>query len=320
MNRTRVWHEALHRGSPTRLGRNGVLVLRGMSTLRPATQEILHRYGGGGARASTENIPLRMPSVFLSHGSPMAALADAEDRYFREIQEFFGALPRPRAVVVASAHGLSPLELVEVNSAARPSLVYDFGGFPASLYQIQYPCPGDPLLAQQIADMARGAGFTVQLNERAGIDHGVWVPLRIAYPAADVPVIQISLPYGDRPHQAMRLGQALAPLRKEGVLLLGSGGLVHNLGQLTWHAKHGSPRAWALEFEQWVQKALQEKRVDDLLHFSELAPHAGQAHPTVEHFYPLLFTLGGSLPGDDAWSIYEGFEYETLSMFSFCLA
>jgi 4,5-DOPA dioxygenase extradiol len=267
------------------------------------------------------NSKYRFPALFISHGSPMVALADSDDAYVHALHSYFAKLPaRPKAVVVVSAHGLSPEGLVEITASSRPELIYDFGGFPKPLYEIEYPCPGSPELAVRIASKLTESGFTATLAQSSGLDHGVWVPARIAYPDADVPVIQVSMPYPTQPEKVLKLGRALAQLREEGVLLIGSGGLVHNLGKLVWHQKDGPAAPWAQEFELWVAARLAEKDVMGLCDFADAAPQANLAHPTPEHFYPIFFAVGASLAGDELDWIFRGVQYSSLSMSCFKLS
>ncbi len=260
----------------------------------------------------------RQPALFLSHGTPMLGLQ--EDEYTQELQRFGASLaPRPRAIVIVSAHGLSSPPVVELHAAEKPKLIYDFRGFPGELYLVEYPCPGAPDLAATLASRLSEAGFESAIETSGGLDHGVWVPLKIAFPAANIPVLQITMPYPAQPEQVLKLGRVLAPLRDEGVLVIGSGGMVHNLSKLVWHQKHGPAEPWALEFDRWVCERLEARDVQALIHFEEEAPHGRLAHPEPEHFFPLFFTLGASAPGDRLHFIYRGFQYASLSMTSFAL-
>lgn len=243
-----------------------------------------------------------------------------QDAYVADLNRFARQLPRPRAVVVLSAHGLSQTGAVVVSAAARPMLSYDFRGFPEELYGIQYPCAGEPELARRIAEQLTEAQFKTSLESRTALDHGVWVPLKILYPDANVPVIQITMPYPTDPRYVLKMGRSLSELRREGILLIGSGGAVHNLQELQWHQKHGPGAEWAIEFDRWVHERLRDHDVEGLLEFEEDAPHGKRAHPTPEHFYPLFFAVGAALPGDHVVPIHEGFEYHSLSMFSFAMS
>ncbi len=257
----------------------------------------------------------RCPVVFVSHGSPMAAVT--EDACAEALRAFGRALPRPRAVVVVSAHGLTRDGTTIVTGAARPPLVYDFGGFPDELYRIPYPCPGDPALANDVATRLAAAGLDTAVDPEGGLDHGVWVPLLRIFPAADVPVIQVGMPYPSRPQRVLGLGQTLAPLRDDGVLLVGSGGAVHNLGRLAWHDVDAPVEPWASAFEAWLVERIETGRIADLAAFDREAPNARLAHPTADHLFPLFFTLGAMAPGEPVRTVFEGFQYGSLSMYSF---
>lgn len=260
----------------------------------------------------------RLPALFVSHGSPMLALQD--DAYTHALHDFCAKLPeKPKAIVVVSAHGLSEDGVVEINASEKPRLIYDFRGFPSALYQMEYPCPGAPELAARVASLVADAGFAATLNRAGGLDHGVWIPLRIAFPQADIPVLQVSMPHPSQPESVLKLGQALAPLRDEGVLLIGSGGIVHNLGKLVWHQKEGPAAPWAREYDAWVLDRLAHKDVTALCDFEASGPNARLAHPTTEHFFPLFFTVGASRFGDEFRLVHQEIQYSSFSMSCFAL-
>ncbi|MEG3191263.1 class III extradiol ring-cleavage dioxygenase [Lysobacter sp. D1-1-M9] len=196
--------------------------------------------------------PAHLPTLFLSHGSPMLAVEDSPAGRF--LDQLGGELPRPKAVLVASAHFTA--DRPTLGADPTPRTVHDFRGFPPPLYDIRYPVPGAPDLAQRISGLLSDAGLSPQIRQGDGIDHGVWVPLRRMYPQADIPVVPLSvMPHGDAAaHYA--IGRALAPLRADGVLVIGSGGFVHNLGDLDWHAHDVPLSPWALEFSEWMHRAL----------------------------------------------------------------
>ena len=238
------------------------------------------------------------PSLFVSHGSPMEAVED--DAWSRALAAWAAREGRPRGVVVVSAHWEAPLA---VTSSAAPATIHDFGGFPSELYEIRYPAPGDPALA---AEVARRTGAA--LDPRRGLDHGAWVPLRKLFPAADVPVVQLSIPPdGD----VARLGRALADLRNDDILLVGSGGAVHNLRTLAWDDKNAPSEPWAVEFDRWIGERAGDA---DALSRWRGAPQAARSHPTTEHLLPVLFAQGTSVE-----PIFEGFHYGTLSMRTFAV-
>jgi 4,5-DOPA dioxygenase extradiol len=227
---------------------------------------------------------MTLPVLFVAHGAP-PLLDDAG--WMRELAEWGKALPRPRAIVVVSAHWeAAPLAI----GAVRPlPLIYDFHGFPDRFYRLEYPAPGAPEVAQRIRELVAAAGRPVVDAPERGLDHGVYVPLMCMYPAADVPVLQISLP-GEDPRELFALGRALAPLRGEGVLIAGSGFLTHNLRALS--LRETPP--WAREFDAWVADALARRDHDALIDYRARAPGVREALPTHEHFVPLLVAVGAA--------------------------
>jgi 4,5-DOPA dioxygenase extradiol len=257
----------------------------------------------------------RAPVLFVSHGAPTEALE--VDGWTEALARFGRETPSPRAIVAISAHWVTHRTL-GVTSAEAPETIPDFYGFPDPLYRIQYPSPGDPALAAGIVERLDGAGFDAALDPLRGLDHGAWSPLLHAFPLAEIPVVQVSLP-PLLPADLLRFGAALAPLREEGALLLASGGAVHNLGEVSFDDKERSPRPWAAEFDGWVAARVAELDVAALVRWKAEAPHAQRAHPSTEHFDPLLVALGARLPGDAPAPIHEGFTYGTLSMRSFAL-
>ena len=255
----------------------------------------------------------RLPAIFLSHGSPMLAVEDSPAGHF--LDGLGDALPRPRAVVVASAHFMT--DAPTVGSDAAPRTVHDFGGFPAALYQLQYPAAGQPDLAQQIAERMQAAGAAVRIRPQQGLDHGVWVPLRRMYPQADIPVVPLSV----MPHRSAAehyaIGQALAGLRDDGVLLIGSGGFVHNLGELDRGVDSAPMPAWAREFRDWMRAKIAGRDIDALLDWQAQAPHARRAHPSVEHLMPLFVALGAAGEDFRVRHLHDSHQYGSLALDAF---
>lgn len=241
-----------------------------------------------------------MPSLFVSHGSPMFALepglAGAQLRALGQ------ALGKPRAIVVVSPHWMTPG--VEITATDRPETVHDFGGFPRPLYALQYPAPGSPELAVRVQQQLQSQGLAAGLDARRGLDHGAWVPLLHLYPDADVPVIQVSLPFDTEEAKAFALGQALAPLAQEGVLVIGSGSLTHNLYE--FRSGQAQVASYAQEFSAWVRQAVQDGDTARLLQTLRTAPHAARAHPTTEHFLPLLVAAGAASGAPRAATVLDG--------------
>jgi 4,5-DOPA dioxygenase extradiol len=229
----------------------------------------------------------RMPVVFLAHGSPML-LDDAG--WVAELGAWARAMPRPSAILMISAHWVdAPLTL----GATDPvPLVYDFYNFPERFYSVTYPAPGAPALARRVQELV-GATRTVATAPKRGLDHGAYVPLLCMYPEADIPVLQMSLPTME-PAPLLELGRALAPLRDEGVLIVGSGFLTHNLRDFR-RAPMPTPPAWASEFDAWCADVLARRDVDALLDYDARAPGARHALPTHEHFVPVLAAMGASI-------------------------
>lgn len=235
-----------------------------------------------------------LPSLYISHGSPMTALRPG--LVGERLAELAAALPRPRAIVVASAHWLGRRPLV--GGAARLPTIHDFGGFPPALYEIEYPAPGEPALARQVHRLLEWAGLHPQLDMQRGLDHGAWVPLRLLYPQADIPVVPLSIQPDLGPAHQLALGRALAPLRDEGVLLVGSGSITHNLRDWRGDRADGGEAPYVRPFIEWVEQRLQADDVPALLDYRRQAPHAERAHPTDEHLLPLYFAMGAT--GGDA--------------------
>jgi 4,5-DOPA dioxygenase extradiol len=256
----------------------------------------------------------RITALFVSHGAPSAALED--DDYTRALGAWAREGPRPRAIVIVSAHG-EARGAPRVGAGERPPLIYDFRGFPPSLYALEYPAPGAPGLAAEVAAALVRGGLEAVVDADRGFDHGVWVPLRLLYPEADVPVVQVSLPVPRTPGVVLAMGAALAPLRGRGVLLLGSGGVVHNLRRLEADDGHVAP--WAKAFDSWVDEHLEALDVEGLLRYASAAPDARLAVPTTEHLDPLFFVLGCRNEDDRLESVFAGFRYGTLSLRSFAL-
>jgi len=255
------------------------------------------------------------PALFVSHGAPSVALEN--DAYTRALAAFGSRTPRPAAVVVVSAHWEAPGPL-RVNAASRPEPIYDFSGFPQALYKLDYPAPGSPEIAAEIVDRLAAAGFPAVHEIARGWDHGVWVPLRLIFPEATLPVVELSLPVPRTPEQLLAIGRSLAPLRERDLLIVGSGGIVHNLSRLRWHEKEAPVDEWARAFDDWVMNRVSERDVEALAAYRSRAPHADQAVPTSEHFDPLFVVLGAA-PGARVRTVYEGIDYGNLSMRTFAL-
>ena len=257
----------------------------------------------------------RFPSVFLSHGTPM--LAYGEDRYQEMLAAFSESLPKPKAILFVSAHSVSS-DQIHVLKTKQNWIQHDFNGFPKDLYDIQYQCPGDENLALEVADLFLKAGFSCAIDTDAPLDHGIWIPLRHLYPKGDVPVVRLSLPLNLEPAKILKMGHTLAKLREQGIMIIASGGAVHNLQKMKWAEKNSSGQNWAKEFEEFLILVLGNKDVEALLGAAE-HPSFQKAHPSMEHFLPLLFSVGAALTGDEVKILHRGIEYDSLSMLCFSL-
>ncbi len=253
----------------------------------------------------------RLPTLFVSHGSPMLALDDSPARRF--LQDLGRRLPRPQAILVASAHW-ETAGGPAVSLAAQPQTIHDFGGFPPALYQLQYPAPGAPHVATRAAQLLEQAGFAVGRSAGRGLDHGAWVPLLLMYPHADIPVAQVSLMRGAGPQAHAKLGKALAGLREDGILVLGSGALTHNLYEFRGGAIDAPVPGWVSAFGDWMMAALRDGKREQLLDYRAQAPHAARNHPTEEHLLPLFVALGAAGDGAQAQRWHASHEYGVLAM------
>ena len=252
---------------------------------------------------------MRFPAVFLSHGAPTLAVEDVSDT--RAWAALARELPRPREILVISAHWDTPDPVV--SGAPRPETIHDFFGFPRELYLQQYPAPGAPGLAERVCQRLQVAGLGCQVDPGRGLDHGAWVPLKWMYPDADIPATQLSVQshLGTRHHHA--LGRAIADLRDEEVLVLASGGIVHNLRELEWHMRGSKePTEWARLFNEWIATHVERGALDELVDYRRQAPSAARSHPTEEHFDPFFVAMGAG--GFPARRLGLGFDLGSLGM------
>jgi 4,5-DOPA dioxygenase extradiol len=252
------------------------------------------------------------PAMFISHGAPTFALEPGLlGANLRAIGAQVSAL---NAILVVSAHWQS--RDVRVMTTARPPTVHDFGGFAPELYRLEYPVPGAPVLALEAKRLLEEEGFAVSEDEQRGLDHGAWVPMLHLFPDARVPVFQVSMPYDLDTTVAWRMGRALGPMRELGVLIVGSGSLTHNLYEVRQNGMDPAP--YAREFSDWVRGAVTARDTDRLIRYRRNAPHAQRAHPTEEHYLPLLVASGAGAATNSAAKIIEGgMTYGVLSMQSY---
>lgn len=260
--------------------------------------------------ASAQSPIRRMPVVFIGHGSPMNAISD--NPFTRALQAWGAALPRPTAILSVSAHWLTPGQtLVTVDD--RPKTIHDFGGFPRELHEMQYPAPGAPLVAREAA--LRVKQNPAQGSDQWGLDHGTWTVLHHLFPKADIPVFQLSIDYAKPGAFHHAVGRDLAALRDKGVLIMGSGNVVHNLRATDRNAPVGltASRPWAQAFDDAFKSALAGRDDKALMNYASL-PGAEMAVATPDHYYPVLYPLGAAGPNEAAKTVFEGFHAGTLSM------
>lgn len=249
-----------------------------------------------------------MPAIFLGHGNPMNALSR---NTFTDAWTAIGkSFPQPAAVLAISAHWYIPN--TAVTDGDCPRTIHDFGGFPPALFKVQYPAPGDPELARKVRELLKP--LDVGLAGSWGLDHGTWSVLCHVYPKADIPVIQLSIDETKPPAFHYDLGRRLAQLRNEGILVLGSGNLVHNLGMYAWGEDGVEPFDWAVRFEKRVKDHLQECNDASLIAFDKLGRDADMSIPSPDHYLPLLYVLGTRQPGDKVTFPVSGIEGGSLSM------
>ena len=247
------------------------------------------------------------PSLFISHGSPMLALEPGDSG--PALARLAAEMPRPRAIVIVSAHWESQELLVNANP--QPETWHDFGGFPAALFAVQYPAPGLPELSGEVVSLLSAAGLSARTHNQRPFDHGVWVPLSLMYPNADIPVVQVSLPSREGPALQTQVGKALASLREQGVLIIGSGSIIHNLRELDWHAGPDSVEPWAKAFRDWMIEKLASNDEIALHDYRAQAPNAVRNHPSDEHLLPLYFARGA---GGEFSVAHKGFTMGALGM------
>jgi 4,5-DOPA dioxygenase extradiol len=247
-----------------------------------------------------------LPTLFISHGAPDLILSDQPSA--RVLRGLAAHLARPRALVVASAHWFA--DPVGLTGAGMLETIHDFSGFPERLYAERYPARGDPGLCDEIRGLLDGAAIEHRIDENRGLDHGAWVPLKLAFPAGDVPVAQVSLPPGGL-EPCARLGAALAPLARYGVLIIGSGGAVHNLRALR---PGGEPESWATGFEAWLRDTIEAGEFQRLLSPWAHAPGFAEAHPSIDHYAPLVFAWAAGGRERPGRRFTDGFMYRNLGM------
>jgi 4,5-DOPA dioxygenase extradiol len=249
---------------------------------------------------------VRMPVLFIGHGSPMNAITDTT--YSRSWSEMGKKLPAPKVILCISAHWLTIGTSVAVT--ARPKTIHDFRGFPDELFQVQYPATGAPEMARLSAAMLQ---TKVTEDDHWGLDHGAWSILRYMYPAADVPVFQMSVALNKPAAYHFEVGRQLSALREKGVLIVASGNVVHNLDQISWN-NPGQNYDWAIEFDELVKNSIEENNPEPLIAFEKLGALARQAHPSPDHYYPLMYSLGLRRKEDQFTFFNDSFDMGSISM------
>ncbi|MCG7408725.1 dioxygenase [Paenibacillus sp. ACRRX] len=249
-----------------------------------------------------------IPSLFIAHGAPSLALEKHD--YTTFLNDLGLSMPKPRAVVLFTAHWESSEQLV--SGASTYETIYDFGGFQRELYEVKYPAPGHPSLADEIRGVFEAAGIPASIDSTRGLDHGAWVVLHLMYPAADIPVIALSVNRHLANEEQYRIGKTLAALREQQILVIGSGGTVHNLRRVNWEA--AAHDEWALEFDQWLEDKLTSWDTEALFQYEKLAPYAEAAVPTPEHFIPLLLAMGAGDTKRQATKLFRNYQYGNLSL------
>ena len=253
-----------------------------------------------------------LPSLFIAHGAPLLAIENNE--YTQFLNQLGRTLPRPKAIVLFSAHWESNMQ--QVSSVEDYRTIYDFGGFPEALYKIEYPAKGNHDITKEITQLFTSQGVSYEVDASRGLDHGAWVVLRMLYPDADIPVISMSVNPNLSPAEQYQIGKSLAGLREKDVLIIASGGTVHNLRALNWDKDlTGGIDDWALAFDEWLARHLKNWDVDSLFNYQSLAPTANLAVPPygTEHFIPIFYALGAADNGKKAELLHRSYRYGSLS-------
>ncbi|WP_078427885.1 dioxygenase [Alkalihalobacterium alkalinitrilicum] len=252
-----------------------------------------------------------LPSLFVAHGAPLLAIENNE--YTQFLQHLGVTLPKPKAVILFSAHWESFTQ--KVSEVDEFETIYDFGGFPDALYQIKYPAKGDAAVTKDIEKAIITQGVTYEVDTRRGLDHGAWVVLKLLYPNADIPVISMSVNPNLTPEEQYQIGKSLAQLREKDILIIGSGGTVHNLGVLKFGSDHGTADEWALDFDRWLERHINNWDIQSLFKYNTLAPAAEYAVPRYgnEHFIPLFYAMGAADQERTATLLHRSYRYGNLS-------
>lgn len=253
-----------------------------------------------------------MPAYFIAHGAPSLVIENHD--YTDFLKKFAASLPKkPKAIVIFSAHYEQRVQTIGAVEGTYDT-IYDFGGFPDELYQMTYPAKGDRSLSEQIQSLFSKDGIQSTLDENRGLDHGSWAILKLIFPEADIPVVALSVNRHLTNEEQYQIGKALAELREQDVLIIGSGGTVHNLWKVKWQA--GGIDNWAVDFDNWLQSKLEAWDTNSLFHYRELAPYAQEAVPTNEHFIPLLLAMGAGDKTRQAKLLHRSYQLGNMSLSS----
>lgn len=248
----------------------------------------------------------KMPVLFIGHGHPMNAIMDTD--FTRKLQTMTAGIQKPNAIMVISAHWETRGTYVSLNPA--PKTIYDFGGFDEKLFQVKYEPKGHPELAREVIKQLP----LVKEDHSMGLDHGAWTVLKFLYPKADIPVFQLSIDYTQSPATHFAMAQSLQKMREKGVLIIGSGNIVHNLGKVDWYNIDAKPQDWALEFDNTVKSKLTNHDFLPLIDYKKLGAAALTSIPTEDHYLPMIYTLGLASAKEPVTYLYEGFQYANISM------
>lgn len=252
----------------------------------------------------------RLPALFVSHGAPTLALEPGPTRGF--LAQLGATIGRPRAILSISAHWETAMPAV--STTLQPETIHDFYGFPEALYAMRYPAPGAPELAKQAVQLLAASGLGATTDEQRGLDHGAWVPLMLMYPEAGIPVTQLAVQTSLGSAHHWRLGEALRPLRDQGVLIIGSGSVTHNLGEFGRHRYDSPPPPWVSAFNDWLHMTVESSDREALIDYRTRAPQAVRNHPTEEHLLPLLVAAGAATPGSRPQRLHAAYTYGVIGM------
>ncbi|WP_227935441.1 dioxygenase family protein [Alkalihalobacillus deserti] len=252
-----------------------------------------------------------LPSLFVAHGAPLLALEDND--YTQFLQSLGTLLPKPKAIVLFSAHWESSTQ--KVSDVDKFETIYDFGGFPEALYRIKYPAKGNETVTKEIVELFTTEGVPFEVDKTRGLDHGAWVVLKMLYPSADIPVISMSVNPHLTPEEQYKIGKSLSQFREKDILIIGSGGTVHNLGVLRMGSDDGTIDQWALDFDEWIERHINNWDIESLFQYNSFAPAAQYAVPPHgnEHFVPLFYAMGAADHDRSAKLLHRSYRYGNLS-------